>query len=158
MPDGYVFGHIRRAKHLTISCVGWVPAIADEECGRPLGGVSVIVSQNIRIGLHEESNIGVAARQRASRHRHDFVGTVTAGRANRDARYDLQSYREIGSLRITAQLVAATNEDDERAPGAPIERNGRRAGERNLDDVSRCDPRTTYDPKPCSMQSDRASS
>jgi hypothetical protein len=60
MPDGCVFGHIRRAKHLTISCVGWVPAIADEECGRPLGGVSVIVSQNIRIGLHEESNIGVA--------------------------------------------------------------------------------------------------
>jgi len=53
MPDGYVFAHIRLAKHLTISWVCWVPAIADEECGRPLGGVSVAVSQNIRIGLHE---------------------------------------------------------------------------------------------------------
>jgi hypothetical protein len=60
-PDGHVFGHIRGAKHLTISCVARIPAVADEECGRPLGGVSVIVSQNMRIGLQEESNIGVVS-------------------------------------------------------------------------------------------------
>jgi len=47
MPDGHVFGHIRRAKHLTVAFVGWIPAVADEECGRPLGGVSIIVSQNM---------------------------------------------------------------------------------------------------------------
>ena len=60
MPDGHVFGHIRRAKHLRIAIVGRIPAVADEECGRPLGGVLVIVSKNMRIGLQEESNIGVA--------------------------------------------------------------------------------------------------
>src|SRR4029077_15025369 len=58
IPDGHVFGRIRRAKHLTVAFVGWIPAVADEECGRPLGGV--IVSQNMRIGLQEESDIGVA--------------------------------------------------------------------------------------------------
>ena len=37
--------------------VGRIPAVADEECGRPLGGVKLIVSQNMRIGLQEESDI-----------------------------------------------------------------------------------------------------
>jgi hypothetical protein len=60
MPDGHVFGHIRRVKHLRIAFVARIPPVADEECGRLLGGVSVIVSQNMRIGLQEESNIGVA--------------------------------------------------------------------------------------------------
>ena len=55
-----MFGHIRRAKHLTVAFVGYVPAVTNEECGGLLGGVSVIVSQNMRIGLQEESNIGVA--------------------------------------------------------------------------------------------------
>jgi hypothetical protein len=45
----------------TIASVGWVPPFADEECGRLLRGVSVVVSQNMRIGLQEESNVGVAA-------------------------------------------------------------------------------------------------
>jgi hypothetical protein len=45
---------------LTIASVGWVPPFADEECGRLLRGVSVVVSQNMRIGLQEESNVGVA--------------------------------------------------------------------------------------------------
>jgi hypothetical protein len=34
--------------------------VPQQEGGRLLGGVSVIVSQNMRIGLQEESNIGVA--------------------------------------------------------------------------------------------------
>ena len=61
MPDGHVFGHIRRAKHLNHRrVVGWIPAVADEERGRLLRGVSVIVPQDMRVGLQEESNVGVA--------------------------------------------------------------------------------------------------
>ena len=45
---------------LTIASGGWVPHFADEECGRLLRGVSVIVSQDMRIGLQQESNVGVA--------------------------------------------------------------------------------------------------
>ena len=48
------------ANHLTVAFVGWSPPVADQEGGRLLGGVAVIVSQNVRIGLQEESNIGVA--------------------------------------------------------------------------------------------------
>ena len=48
------------ANHLTVAFVGWIPPVADQEGGRLLGGVAVIVSQNVRIGLQEESNIGVA--------------------------------------------------------------------------------------------------
>src|SRR4051812_22053608 len=60
MPDGHVFGHIRMANRLTVVLVGWIPLVADQEGGRLLRGVAVIVSQNVRIGLQEESNIGVA--------------------------------------------------------------------------------------------------
>ena len=60
MPDGHVFGHIRMANHLTVAFVGGIPSVADQEGGRLLRGVAVIVSQNVRIGLQEESNIGVA--------------------------------------------------------------------------------------------------
>jgi hypothetical protein len=45
---------------VTIASGGWVPPFADEECGRLLRGVSVVVSQDMRIGLQEESNVGVA--------------------------------------------------------------------------------------------------
>jgi len=48
------------ANHLTVAFVGWIPPVADQEGGRLLRGVAVIVSQNVRIGLQEESNIGVA--------------------------------------------------------------------------------------------------
>jgi hypothetical protein len=66
MPDGHVFGHIRLANHLTIAFVGWIPPVADEECGRLLRGVSVIVSQNMRIGLvqHRAGHARVEVRAR----------------------------------------------------------------------------------------------
>ena len=48
------------ANHLTVAFVGWIPPVADQEGGRLLRGFAVIVSQNVRIGLQEESNIGVA--------------------------------------------------------------------------------------------------
>jgi hypothetical protein len=44
----------------TVAFVGWIPPVADQEGGHLLRGVAVIVSQNVRIGLQEESNIGVA--------------------------------------------------------------------------------------------------
>jgi hypothetical protein len=39
------------ANHLTVAFVGWIPPVADQEGGRLLRGVAVIVSQNVRIGL-----------------------------------------------------------------------------------------------------------
>ena len=44
------------ANNLTVAFVGWIPPVADQEGGRLLRGVAVIVSQNVRIGLQEESN------------------------------------------------------------------------------------------------------
>jgi len=59
MPDGNVFGNISLAHHLTIAFFEWIPRIADQECGRLLRGVSIIVSEDMRIGLQEKPNIGV---------------------------------------------------------------------------------------------------
>jgi hypothetical protein len=59
MPDGNAIGNIRPANHLTIVLVVWIPRIADQECGRLLGGFSVIVSKDMRIGLQEEPHVGV---------------------------------------------------------------------------------------------------
>ena len=50
------------ANHLTVAFVGWIPPVADQEGGRLFRGFAVVVSQNVRIGLQEESNIGVAVR------------------------------------------------------------------------------------------------
>jgi hypothetical protein len=36
------------------------PPLPEKECGGLLGGVSVIVSQNVRVGLQEEANIRMA--------------------------------------------------------------------------------------------------
>ena len=36
------------------------PPLPEKECGGLLGGVSVIVSENVRVGLQEEANIRMA--------------------------------------------------------------------------------------------------
>jgi len=64
--------------NLTIGFGCWTPAVSDEESGRPLGGVSVIVSYDMRIGLQEESNIGVA--DPLADHLRDDAGFERAGR------------------------------------------------------------------------------
>jgi hypothetical protein len=48
------------ANHLTVAFVGWIPPVANQEGGRLLGGISVVTTENVRVGLQEEPNVGVA--------------------------------------------------------------------------------------------------
>ena len=59
LPDGNVFGNISFAHHLTAVFVAWIPLVAEQERGRLLGGVSVIGSEDIGIGLPEGAHVGV---------------------------------------------------------------------------------------------------
>ena len=57
MSDGNVFRNIRLAHHRAI--VRPDPSLADEECGRLLGGVAIFASEDMCVGLQKEPNIGV---------------------------------------------------------------------------------------------------
>ena len=57
MPFRNGFGNISRANHPVSSAE--IPGVADQEGGHLAGGVSVIGSANVRVGLQDESNVGV---------------------------------------------------------------------------------------------------
>jgi hypothetical protein len=44
---------------ITLICVCEGPIVADQEGGRPLGGIPVVVAQDVRVGLQEEPDVGV---------------------------------------------------------------------------------------------------
>ena len=51
MPDGNRFGNIGQSHHLVGHFLIQPPVLPEKECGRLLGSFSVVVSENVRVGL-----------------------------------------------------------------------------------------------------------